>query len=1266
MAYWSLNPVWLLVIESGMAYWSLDPVWPIGYWIQYGLLVIGSSMAYWLLDPVWPIGYWIQYGLLVIESIVTVSFMMTPFFNKALVAGGVASISSLFMSLLYLPFALTSALPVQLQVVLSFLSPFTMAMAIDKVTKLESVDNGVQFDNIWSAREGELSFAYALIILSVDIVLYLVLAVYFDNVIPGEYGQRKPIFFCFMPSYWKRRETRVDTECTSFLTASVNSIHAEIEPVSAGLQSKVGIRISNLVKVFKSGDKGKDVHAIDGISLDIYEGEITCLLGHNGAGKTTLINALNGMVPPTSGGASIYGLDVTNANDMTHIRSITGICLQQNVILDALTASEHLRVFAGLKGIPPEKIEQEVEKILKDCDLSKCSDKHAKSLSGGQKRKLCVGMALIGDPKILFLDEPSSGMDPYSRRHLWSLLKNNREGRVIVLTTHFMDEADILADRKAIISKGKLRCYGTSLFLKSKFGIGYHLGMYIGEDCDPEKVTAYVQSYIPNAELGRLYGMELTYTLPLHDVGLFAKLFTALDTVNEETGLSVSHSMGINSYGIAMTTLEEVFLKLGDEAESDESMQAAAAPLADYGSLTQKANEDGSYDNKAVSRDLSISMTVNGQDSIDAVDFKPAPLQASQVTTRTLKAGRHQFTALMHVRIKLTIRNARTYILRILFPILFMIGGIALVQFINITTDDRTDPAPLVVQPSLYLRAPQEGPSHKTELLYNNDTGNDLTSLSSQFDRLNIEHRLDNLTDLLFQTEKHNLAANIHQWDEINQDVISKYTAMYNDSAVHSIPTILNTMTNVLYGIVSSNDDVFITTYKPFPEDDKALGFNMGMFFALFFGFALITIPNGFAVDIVKDRQFKTKSQLRVSGVRMQKYWLVYLMVGLVQYSIPAITGVILVVIFRVDNFLIPGAMLCMIILLILYLPIATIFQFCTSFMFDKYDTAQSALPWLSYFVPFVFLGPVIALDLLGNYEIAALMSCIFVLLCPVYAIFAGLYYIDRVYEVALVFHGVDNLDVGDYFKFDSYITPTFLKGNSAPKMTFNPDVFTDEEDDVKSERDKVNELSSIRNISDIEAVPVISIKNLRKTFEESKSEGCCQRKKQENEKQSKVAVRNLSLAIHKSEIFGLLGPNGAGKTTTMNMIIADIAPDCGSVYVIGQEIDSPISEAFLLMGYCPQMDPLWEELTTREHLETYAAIKGVHKHDLKQTAHYFLDALKIQEHADKKTKALSGGTKRKLCFAMSMLGEPQVVLMDEPSTGMDPAAKRFLWYVLN
>lgn len=151
-------------------------------------------------------------------------------------------------------------------------------------------------------------------------------------------------------------------------------------------------------------------------------------------------------------------------------------------------------------------------------------------------------------------------------------------------------------------------------------------------------------------------------------------------------------------------------------------------------------------------------------------------------------------------------------------------------------------------------------------------------------------------------------------------------------------------------------------------------------------------------------------------------------------------------------------------------------------------------------------------------------------------------------------------------------------------------------------------------------------------------------------------------MAVDAGEVFGLLGHNGAGKTTTMKIITAEDAPTRGQVQIGGQNITSNMADAFKLLGYCPQHDALWKNITVREHLECYAAIRGVSYSDIPHVVNMYLSGLQIHEHADKQTYQCSGGTRRKLSFAMAMVGDPKVVLLDEPSTGMDPRSKRFLW----
>jgi ABC-type multidrug transport system ATPase subunit len=144
-------------------------------------------------------------------------------------------------------------------------------------------------------------------------------------------------------------------------------------------------------------------------------------------------------------------------------------------LFDFLTPKEHLRLFAAFKGTESSQIEKQVEQMINDLDLVAVQSVMVHTLSGGQKRKLSVGIAMIGNSKLIILDEPTSGMDTSSRRRLWEMLKQQKMGKIIILTTHYMDEADILGDRIAIMAAGTVKCCGSSLFLKNRFGIGYNL-----------------------------------------------------------------------------------------------------------------------------------------------------------------------------------------------------------------------------------------------------------------------------------------------------------------------------------------------------------------------------------------------------------------------------------------------------------------------------------------------------------------------------------------------------------------------------------------------------------------------------------------------------------------------------------------------------------------------------------------------------------------------------------------------------------------------
>ncbi len=224
------------------------------------------------------------------------------------------------------------------------------------------------------------------------------------------------------------------------------------------------IETKNLTKRF---DK---LTAVNKLNLRINEGEIFGLLGPNGAGKTTTLSMLATLIKPTEGTAHVNGLDV--ALDPSKVRRCIGFVFQDPSSDDTLTGKENLYVHALMYGVDMKNIEKKIDDVLNLVDLSKRKDEVVKKYSGGMRRRLELARGLLHEPKILFLDEPTLGLDPQTREHLWSYIKNlSREKKVtIIITTHYMDEADQLCDRIAIIDHGKIAALDTPSNLKKKMG----------------------------------------------------------------------------------------------------------------------------------------------------------------------------------------------------------------------------------------------------------------------------------------------------------------------------------------------------------------------------------------------------------------------------------------------------------------------------------------------------------------------------------------------------------------------------------------------------------------------------------------------------------------------------------------------------------------------------------------------------------------------------------------------------------------------------
>lgn len=426
------------------------------------------------------------------------------------------------------------------------------------------------------------------------IPIYGALAWYTQQVRPSEYGIQKPFYFILDYRYWFDLEigtnNAMKTELTSPLV-SESQIEKEkipIEAINEKVTGKATVVIKGLMKSFGSQT------AVNNLSFNMYSNQIFCLLGHNGAGKTTTINMLTGLMPMDNGSGSadtaVYGCKISD--DMDHVRKVMGVCPQHDVLFELLSVKEHIIFFSRLKGSTLYDTNKDTEVLTNKFHLEERLDNLANELSGGQRRKLSVAIAVCGGSKFIVLDEPTAGMDPLARRELWDLLAELRIGRTMLLTTHYMDEADVLGDRVGIMSLGQLQCLGSTEFLKKRFGAGYKLTLNLvnskksrsktnltqltntntNEESLESAQAAFADKYRPlivNKVTSFVKGAhidedetstsQVVMVLPFDEVGSFSKLFLQLDDEKQR------HDIGIDNFGVNITSLEDVFIKVGGD-----------------------------------------------------------------------------------------------------------------------------------------------------------------------------------------------------------------------------------------------------------------------------------------------------------------------------------------------------------------------------------------------------------------------------------------------------------------------------------------------------------------------------------------------------------------------------------------------------------------------------------------------------------------------------------------------------------------------------
>ncbi|KAH0934891.1 hypothetical protein HID58_012008 [Brassica napus] len=492
---------------------------------------------------------------------IAIGFLVSSIFSKVKTVTVVAYIlvygTGLLGSFLFETMLENQSFPEEWIVALELYPGFSLYRGLYEFSQYASRGNGMKWQDLSDSGMGEV-----LCIMSIEWFLALIIAFYIDQVFSSG---KHPFFFLNLfkksssiPS--KPTMQRVDSKKVSIDMGKIDVSQEREKVQQLRNEGSAGhtILCDNLKKVYPGRDGNPPKMAVRGLYLDVPSGECFGMLGPNGAGKTSFISMMTGLLKPSSGTALVQGLDI--CKDMNKVYTSMGHSLDFSLLWETLTGREHLLFYGRLKNIKGSALTQAVEESLKSVSLfdGGVGDKPAGNYSGGMKRRLSVAISLIGNPKVVYLDEPSTGLDPASRKNLWDVIQRAKQNTAIILTTHSMEEAEFLCDRLGIFVDGALQCIGNSKELKSRYGGSYVFTMTTSSEHE-EDVERLVSTVSPNAK--KVYHLAGTqkFELPKQEVRI-AEVFRAVEKAKS--------NFTVFAWGLADTTLEDVFIKVAKSAQA--------------------------------------------------------------------------------------------------------------------------------------------------------------------------------------------------------------------------------------------------------------------------------------------------------------------------------------------------------------------------------------------------------------------------------------------------------------------------------------------------------------------------------------------------------------------------------------------------------------------------------------------------------------------------------------------------------------------------
>ena len=1056
------------------------------------------------------------------------------------------------------------------------------------------------------------------------------------------------------------------------------------------------LKIINCSKYFD------DLKAVDDFNGELFSNEIFCLLGHNGAGKTTLVNMISGIYDPNQGDILYNGKSfVTNKK---YLYENIGLCQQENIFFDYLTVQEHLEYMCEIKGSKVNR--KEIMDLIKKIDLYPKREALCGTLSGGNKRKLCIALALIGGSHIILLDEPTSGMDIMARRKLWEFLKNYKKDKTILLTTHFLDEAEYLGDRIGIMSDGKYLCSGTSSFLKSKYPCGFNLNLLINEDIFNEeyknKIFSGVKKYEPKAEIR--VASKGTFCINISSNNKKIKeLFDFIESIKDECG--------IRDYTVSSTSLEDVFLKINNKAVTND-MKYIKRTI--------------SYKN---SKEIKLGVEEDKDKDEILINKKKTKFELNIKTSSFCQ----QFKASIKRGIFPLVRNKILFVLELLSGLGFVYIFIFFFSDFIINATHRTLSLPDVLAENDIFYYQENLPNNffTNSMAYNLKEGIKLNKLDQK------PKDIIDLSNQSFDKALINIAKSGLYVDGSNPDLLQVYSTEIDQG---------------LNGYMYANTMLFVSSFlKNYYDIDAAILYEIEVnifsdggvtesFLNLFKDFVVLLIVclialfgfviflGGLMFEKIKEQRLNIKHLLYLSGNNFWSYWLGFYVVDFIKlifYNIFLMIPIFYVsnvaLYFSVDIIAISLSSLSFIYFISFFCTkedegAKVLFVFVFGFLISIAGLVvvfQSKL--LRYFSSFTQLYKLNIFDLTPVTSMGLSFSRIIISNSFWEAADKAVILINDIFDVDLEWESISGFYRPKYYLYTSFIAQAvnfvfytllliFAESGVLTKLIhgFQMFLFSMKKEYVFSKEKAADEFISNNNIVEPIIDSVETPKKKRRVYNIELSDDETENKKKEKDKdkdplldnpyikkeKDKVmdktkelttkirgirktffnfcgknvrAVNNLYLGLEPNEKFGLLGFNGSGKTTTFKAIINEILIDRGSINLFGYDNQKQFQNIRTMIGYCPQINPLFDFMKVKEIIKYYLDLKTVN-----ETVESICDKFGLSKYLETYTINLSGGNKRKLTFAIAMMNRPSLLLLDEPSTGVDPESRRVMWRNIN